>query len=477
MPNISPQQKVMSSHIEIGISKIPNIRDFTYESFDFYSRVILDPLYVEIDHSLEMMFKTAQVVLADRNSIREMYPITGNEVVTIRYKNSFDTSEIPEKIIHFRIFNFKESPNLNEDGAMVSNYLTLNLVEFPAFDFMIKNKVYLTFPWGGEEGDRNDLGNLSVSQMIESMLENVPNLLNWYDLEIDETLENDEELFNFFIPNWTPMKTIKYLSRFAADKDNENFRFFTFTTTHSTGEGIRPKLIFRSVYRYLDTKDRRVYSNVHSMNMGRKPIGADDEASEQLDDIPEDDYSPADYIRAKKLVFSDGSQLAFSRLSGKTVASFDYIEDNHYQAFDFENFLENYSSQLSLNSSHSKKYGNQWSDFCSTPFTNKSQIKNLYLNNYNKLIMNSVKCHIHTHLNQLRYPGEVAYLYLPSENTDNGHLDMMFQGNWLTWSVKDIIRNDGSSLSEVRFLKDGFFIMSNDTDELYEYDFIGETEI
>lgn len=471
------QENIVNVNFEIGFSKIPDLGDFVYESFDFYASTLYDVVYVEIEQSLEMMFKTAKLIFTDRKALRELFPITGNEVITIRYKNALDSSKSDEKIIHFRIFNIEEVPKLDEQNSQNASYMNLNLVEFPAFDFLLKNTVYLSYPWGGNSKDKNNRGHASVSQIIEDMLKLVPNLENWYDIEIDPTLNSPDELFNFYIPNWTPMKTIKYLERFAVDEREKDFRYFTFTTFHSTGEGIRPKMIFRSVYNYLESKDSRLYSAVHSEAFGRKSFNEDTLAAETIDDIPDDNYAPADYIKSKKIIFGDGAQIAFSRVSGKTVVGFDYIEDNNYQAFDFEDFINNYKSQTSLHSVHSKKHGNQWSSFKTTPFTNINQVRNQFLNEYNKLSMQNVKCNIQTHVNQLRHPGEVAFLYMPSEYAENAFLDMMFQGRWITWSIKDIILSNGEGMSQVEFRKDGFFILTNNPEGLPEYNFIGDSDI
>ncbi len=440
MPDL--QTSVLNVFYEIGICKIPDLSAFVYEDVDFFAITLYDSYYIEIDQSLDMMFKTAKVVLPDRSGFRENYPLTGNEIITIRYRNSGDIGG-DEKIIHFRIFSVDEIPNIKEQTNKNSMLISLNLVEFPVFDFLMDNKVYLSYEWG----ENNINGSTSIEKIIEDTLNAVPNLLNWYDIEIDPTLKSQDDLFNFFVPNWTPMKVIKYLSKYAIKESNRNQGLYTFTTDHSTGEGIRPKLVFKSVYSYLEEDVARNYGSLHESVFGSDGDDVEGYAEEF-------EYAPTEYIKNKRIEFSDSSKQIFSRLSGSTVSTFSYINDNKYLAFNYSDFLSSYNSFLGTLGVHGVNYGNQWSDFSYSPLTNESQIKSLYVNKYSNKTMKSVSCTIQTHVNQLRKVGEKVELDLKS-NSETGKDEMMGK-SWLTWSIKDVILQSGEGSSQVIFYKDSF---------------------
>lgn len=464
------EQIVNNSNFSVGISTLPSLDQLKYEDMDFFGHVrVADVVHLEIEQSLDMMYKTGKLVITDRSALRENFPLTGNEVFTIEYTNALHDSSVPKKIVHFRVFDIQEIPNKTEQPSQNSTFLHLTLVEFPAYDFLVKNTIYLSYPWN----KRPSRGSRSVSNIITDVLEKVPNLVNWYDLEIDETVDDDENLFNFFVPHWTPMKTIKYLQRFAVSK-NDNHNLFTFTTEHSPGEGIRPKFVFKSVYDYLDTDIARVYSTTHPGIERRRPSIPDEEIEEELPDLP--DYSIEDYIHAKRFMYGQGGQIAFSRLSGKTIVEYDHELGNNYYGFTFNDHLSKYKSNLSLFSWHSQEHGNQWSKFETTPWCNENQIINNTKNEYNKLMIQSIGCKTHCHLNQLRKPGELAFLQFTSENILNGNIDLMYSGRWLTWSIKDIIYSFGDSASEVDFYKDGYTLVDSNNQNLTEIEMGGSVE-
>lgn len=464
-----PILDVINVNYEIGISHIPDLTQIDYENFDFYGRSSLDIIYIEIDQSLDMMFKTAKLVISDRKAFRENFPLTGNEVITIRYRNKGDTAGA-QKIIHFRIFSLDEIPNNKEQNAKNSNFLSFNLVEFPAFDFLLKNKVYLTYPWGADVTNR--LGNIPISTIVTDTLNLVPGIKNWYDLQIDNTLDSPEDLWNFYVPNWTPSKVLKYLTKYAIDKDNRNYGNFSFTTLSSYDEGIRPQFIYRSAYKYLEPSGYRTYSAVHTSTTNRPANPSSDPSSEELDGGFS--YAPADYVKSRKISFSDSSNILFSRLSGNTVATFDYLDDNRYFAFDYKSFKEKYKSFMGQFNVHPQSYGNQWSNFTPSHITNKSQLESLHTNNFEKRTLKSIKCNIQSHINQMRNPGEKAFIYLPSEIQENLHLDLMMSGFWITWSVKDIITQSGEGQSMVTFYKDTLSDLIINPNKLDEVEYIGE---
>jgi hypothetical protein len=200
------------SHVDFGIS-IVRMTDISQgiNSFNFFSSgtMLQNCIGFEVTDSLDSFFKTGKIILADSDGLNEIMPLTGQEVIAIRYKNLVSSVSSGEKIVYFRIFSIAETDNFMDQNAKSSSkFIVINLVEFPAFEMLTLSSVYKTYP--------NNMA--TVSTIVQDMLSSIPYIQSYYQLaNVLPTRGN----FRFWIPYWTPLKTLKYLQQYAMSQLNE----------------------------------------------------------------------------------------------------------------------------------------------------------------------------------------------------------------------------------------------------------------
>ena len=132
-----------------GVS-IVRLNDFSkgLDGLKFFTKdtMLGSQIGVEITDSLAQYFKVGKLIIHDQTQLAEYMPLTGNELVAIRYKNKANDENAGEKIVYFRIFDIQHMENTRFVNASPgSKYIILHLVEFPAFDLFTTSAIYKTF--------------------------------------------------------------------------------------------------------------------------------------------------------------------------------------------------------------------------------------------------------------------------------------------------------------------------------------------
>jgi hypothetical protein len=450
--NVSPFEAVNNCGYTVGIARVS---DFTssYSSTDFFEKTIGDTVIkFEIYESVDMYFKTAKMICHDRFASREYMPLTGNEIISIRYKNSIHPDGVPEKILHFFINDIREVKNPKE-WDRGSNLLQISLVEAPIHYFLSANSVYKSYSWDGGSKSAYPKRSKSIYDLMNDTINLIPNIRNWYEIDIEQTADTESDKINFFIPNWTPLKTLNYLRKFAVNKDGMPYYVCYIDPPKKFGN--KPTLVCKSIYTLMKTKEYHVFSSQFAQHTNRSPQGS----TEPVRDINEgqtDKYDITNTIRETRFNYFNRIKSSFGNLSGETFFTFDYINDNKYVGLDYDTFKNNYSG-LGQYSLHSMNYGNQWSRFRHHSFNEPKRLLSMKQNEYAyATIQSAISCQLDMTLNELRRPGQIADIVFKSPMKDT-NIDRMMSGKWLIWSQVDCLAGIGAAAaSYVICVKDGF---------------------
>jgi hypothetical protein len=437
----NPFDSVLRAAYAVYITRLKSFKDQTYS--DLSDKIYLETVMkIEIQDSMDMYFRTAKVWFSDRYSIREIMPLTGNEIITIKYKNLMQPSATNEKVIHFQIQSISEVPNLQEYNKG-SNITLMNLVEAPAFSFLTNNCVYKTYPWDTK---------MKVSDLVNDCLLSVPGLRNWYDIDIEETSNAEGAKFNFYNPNWTPMKTINYLKKFAISQ-KDDFPYYTFFIEPPKTKSGKPTINFKPVYKYMTSKASHKVSSHFQQEVYRTPEG--EKNAPVRDFSKENDYDIFNTMQSRQFDYFHRAKTAFAQLSGETFFTFDYVNDNKYFGMDYATFKATYRG-LGQKQLHSMNYGNQWASQRPHSFTDNLRLLNMKRNEmaYNT-IHSGIACTAEMVVNNHRNVGHLADMLFKTSLNQKSGVDYMMSGLWLIWGQVDEMR-DGGARSKVLMVKDGF---------------------
>lgn len=435
----------------VGIIRLNNF-DQDYESIDFFStRLEGQTNYIAIYDNLDSYFRTAELILEDRYSLREFMPLTGNEIVSIKYKNLHHDPSTPEKIYHFFIVNVQDEQNTTEPNRG-SNFIKLILVEAPIYYFLTTNSIYKTYKWdGGSKSSAPKKAKSIYSLLIDTLL-CVPNIEKWYNIEVEETGNSEDDKINFYIPNWTPYKTLNYLRKFAINKDN--FPYYIFNVKPPEKLGKKPTIVLKSIYSYMLEKGAHQFVN-HFANQSHRPSTSTNEPVRDF--TAEQDFFDMTNIYFKRYItYFNRIKTSFAKLSGETFFTFDYINGNKYLAYEFDDFRNKYKG-LGNYFLHQMKYGNQWAKFRPHSFTEPKRIISMKLNEFAyETIHSSIGGMFYMPINSNRFVGQLADILFKNPVPDI-NIDLMLSGKWLIWGQIDYMTNTGSNGWSVVFcLKDGF---------------------
>lgn len=446
------------SRVDFGVS-LRRMDDISkgIDAFDFFGKDSMLPNCIgfEITDSLDSFFKTGKIVLADETALNELIPLTGNEVIGIRYKNLVSNVDSGEKICYFRIFSISESDNfMNANAKSSSKFIVLNLVEFPAFEMLGLAAVYKTYP--------NNTA--KISNIIFDMFSNIPYITKYY--QVKKVLPT-KGYMNFWIPHWTPIKTLSYLQQYAVSELNEPMyvlriqqdQMDTRSNSHK-----KQSLNFTSVYNLLQNAAVRTYSTIKSEQKYRNTNVNNSTGKSKPSAEDDKNNSPQDVILAKSIISSDAS-MSYAGLNGFTLIARNEKGTKSFP-ITYKEFTKTYKSLGNhgvFPTEYNKVWGNQWSKYTNTHLNpDNEDLIEAYQNNLfsRRTMLGAEKATIYCYVNELRKPGEKAHLILPSGDPDK-IVDFMRSGAYLTWSVTDRVMASGEGVSEIKVVRDSYYIIDN----------------
>lgn len=469
--NNNPQTKVREVSYEVGITRLPNgsWENLSYEDMygtgrsgtespKFFEWQLTPQVYQIIVHdSLDMYFRTGQILLHDTNAMREFFPLTGNELISVKYKNLYvpnaNGAGAVEKIYHFSIVGVKEieMPGTRRKGTRM---IALSLVEAPAYQLFTNNCIYKTFSWDGGNANTAPKKAHTISELINTTLKINPMVSRFYEIDVEDTLDTELDKINFYIPNWTIMKTLNYLRLFATNK--ENFPYFVVNIDPPKAESQKPTIRVRSIYSYMKSEKYHFFTNVQADALYRdsvdsKTTGKSYEEQEDENNV----YEIMNTILNFGFDYFDRTQTAFAGLSGETFATFDYFADNLYVGYDYNRFKQGYSGLGNYNI-HEVNYGNQWGAFRPHSFNEPNRLISMKRNEFAKSTIHSgMKAYVSSYVNNFRRVGDMCDFVFDNAMRNDYPTDQMMSVRWLLWDQTDKIAA-GQAISECTFVRDGF---------------------
>ena len=444
----------------VSIVRQPSV-ETDHEDIDYFAGdVTQNVIQIEVRESIDQFYRTGKVVLADKTMLRETLPLTGNEIVSVMYKNRLHAgiSNVKDKIVHFKVFHVDEFEDMaDRSNAPGSSYIVLHLVEWPAFDFL-STIVYQTFKTSHapEEGTR-------ASTLVENLLKGINGFEKHYNIDVDASQEG-LNITNFWIPRWTITKSIQYLNQFMINQNGNPYYFFGIRS-NPDGVGHKPTAMYSSVFSFLDTPHFRVYSTSKPDTLYNKIAasnlsGRDENAATAIPKPEEDkNYHPLDYIDGKNIQYGNSNRLFQKSLIGRTVLNYDYREGNRHHAMDYRYFMKDYRYLgLTVPSPQDQNFGNQWKTYETVPYNNE-QMTDGYLRN--KMVRGAFKESFMTArcpVNESRILSEKASVLLPSSEKTRS-IDYQMSGRWMTYAITDIINTNGYATSDVTFARDSFWLV------------------
>lgn len=454
IPGNNLQSLVNGTIFVVGIVRVPNFHLVDYQTIDYFQTILTNVISIKITHSIDSYFRTCEMIISNRSLFRYNTPLTGNEIISIKYKNALYTndSNIEYKNIHFRILKVKEIDNPQEASSNPgSSFISLQLVEFPAFDYFAYNDIYYT------QG-----GNLPVSQIVKNLLNSIPTLQKHYELQIGDSPTN--YLMNYWSPSWTMIKNLNYLKQFLISKESNPY--WVFNIISGKKDRMKPIIRFNSIYDFLNHKAGRTYSSVHS-EVYFRPTNTDSGVNFSGTDGSKDfSYEPLEVIDNKEIEWGDAMKF-LNGFNGRTFVVNDSKKGCRYIPTNLDNYYKNNVKAIGRFGTTPEvvKFGNNWSSLSHLPYDNQDMVDAYIKNRMAKAIFKQMFLTVKTAVNQTREVGEKSNVILPlplrkQEQKD----DDMMGGNWLTWQIDDYIVANGTSFSKVTFCRDSFWMM-NDKDK------------
>jgi hypothetical protein len=283
----------------------------------------------------------------------------------------------------------------------------------------------------------------------------------FYEIDVEDTIDAEIDKINFYIPNWTVMKTLNYLRMFATNK--ENFPYFVCHIDPPRAESQKPTIRVRSIYSYMKSTNYHFFTNVQAETLYRKSIDGRTEGTpyEQQED-QDNRYEIMNTMLEFGFDYFDRTQTAFGGLSGETFATFDYFADNIYVGYDYNRFKQGYSGLGNFNV-HEVNYGNQWSKFRPHSFNEPNRLIAMKRNDFAKATLQSgMKSYVSTYVNNFRRVGDMCDFVFDNAMRNDYPVDQMMSARWLLWDQTDKI-GAGDAISQCTFVRDGFETILADT--------------
>ena len=427
---------IFECNIKAYISSGPYIESVDLKQI--FNLPVNEVISADLRSSIDGMYRYGSITIRDDVGFREYTSLTGNEIVTIVYSNKMISSDRPEKIIHFNIYDMHEStPSDDTNRKYTNKFITLHLMEAPFF--LSYNRKPWSKAYGKDNGDGTST-NVSIDEIIKSHL--LDDLKITEDMaELDFSKMSTE--MHWSIPYWKPQQTLQYLLQFAKDIDGHgNVKLFTKTDIDKQ----KTILKLSSISNLFKTEQSTVYPviDVHAITSGLLPAGMTSRKSaNQIFDYKFESYDVVSLV---------------SGLSGGYMYNHDYRDGKYFvHTDDYRASIasEKYFGQFGL-------WSDKISDWQSTSHSLgdiSPELAKTYLNN--KVIQQKyqLKCHIRTPVNHDRNVGDKVYLTFPSGAylvNESATVDEQMSGEWIIKEITDQI-SGGRGTSEVVLIKDSFY--------------------
>jgi len=435
----------------------PSFNEFEADSFFSQEKFLGKVISMEIHESVNSMYRYGFIKFEDNVGLRERLPMTGNEIVTLLYKNKLTGTEgsFPfYKIVHFNIFNIEEDqmrPNSSKEERFQRKAFTFHLIEAPFYLKYNGQKIMRTF---GKDLGTGKIIAPTIDNIFETFLRDSIKL-NEDFIEYDfHKMTND--VFRVSCPFWKPQKFFKYILDYARDEnDFGNVKFFTSSNLFS---GLT-KVNLKSMLGMFKTPNNDI---VHSFSLvDKSPF--DESVNIPVKGITQRNINQIFYY---KFLTYDLSSLTIG-LAGGTQFNYQYDGSVGYHII-----CDNYEQSLDRN----PQFGNFaiWDKQISNEFSVGHYIGSVspsvarnYLNNRITDHNFQIRCEALCPVNEWVQVGDAMGIQFMSANPNifDGQanvIDEQMSGGWLIEEIIDSYQN-GKAIRKMILVKDSFFdIYSSD---------------
>jgi hypothetical protein len=193
------------------------VSDITIEKFGGKDKMSLMPQFVEIAvyQSLFEPSVTAEVAINDQIGLFTNYPLTGEELITVTYKqNSVSSAALTiEKTLQFIIKNIR---NITVSDRARSTLFVMDLVS----PFFLQNTRKYVSHW------YNDLIEKAASNLFDEYIAEDTQIL--YNIYKPFNTEETIKVRDLIVPNLRPYQGIQWLAKQAIAKDPTNYFLYLF---------------------------------------------------------------------------------------------------------------------------------------------------------------------------------------------------------------------------------------------------------
>lgn len=394
----------------------------------------------EVHDSFDMAFRVGNLYIRFTEDFQKKIQFTGNDFFVINYASTFEINKTlsPTKNIVFRVVGISEEVPAEVENAnekYKSQLMCIKLAESPFFDLLVSNYYGATFPWNDDPNLEND-GYAGISEFLQIYIQS---LLDKHSLDLNLNIETTDDTLditkkiNFYSPNWTPLKTINFLKRFASSLVG-GYSYYNLNCNSNTINIVSIDSLYNSK---INTAATTTYMSRDYLNNSNAKLTINN-------------YS--NLILHHNYNWYNGNDIAFNGFGGQTNFIKGFKGNHNFIAFDFKQYKKEEAPKDPY-WLYSQKHGDQWSDIRYSPYDKPHLIKNLNRFNYSRKLYNSVEVNVVSYLSSLRNIGDISRMFIPSSK---GIIDANFNDNLILWSIVDKVGLGKNAISKLTFKKNSF---------------------
>jgi hypothetical protein len=441
------------------INRGPFLTDLDTDNIFSETNKLGSPIAMEINSSINGFYRYGTLLIYDEKGVRESFPITCNEIISIMYKNDFrDPFESLPNVIHFNIFDMEEvvaDATQYNSKRFTGKLLKFHLVEAPFF--LKYNEKSWKVSFG--KSDTYDLPKSSkpsinnngmfVHDIFYKHFKDHLNLIS--DDPKKDMIEVDfdkmKTKIHLITPSWKTQKILTYLLDFTKDEnDYGNVKCFPTTNIETS----RPIVHLKSLNKMFS--DDKNVPTAFVLTNGSVIDGSINELGiKSLNTILSHRFLMYD-LSALPSGFSGGSLLNYDYTTGEYFTHYDtYTESNKKKGNSYFSNFGLWSDNISNYETKQFYVGSQHKD-SATSYLNNKVIKNKY----------QLRCEIVTYIDEALQVGDKIIATFPSgmsimSGEKQEHLfDEHMTDEWIVEEITDKVEN-GKGMRKMICIKDSLF--------------------
>jgi hypothetical protein len=417
------------------------------------------PIMLEINSSINGFYRYGSLLVYDEQGLRESFPITCNEIISIMYKSDFrDTSSSLPNVIHFNIFDMEEvvaDEKQYNSKRFAGKLLKLHLVEAPFFLKYNEKSWKVSFgksdtyklPKSSKPSVENN--GMLIHDIFYKHFKDHLNLIT-DDVKKDLVEVDFEKMstkLHFITPSWKTQKLLTYLLEFAKDEnDYGNVKCYPTTNLQTS----RPVVHLKSLNKMF--ADPLNIPTVFTLTNSSLIEGQIDQVGvKSLNTVLHHKFLMYD-LSSLPSGFSGGSLLNYDYASGEYFTHYDtYTESNKKKGNSYFSNFGLWSDSISNFETKQFYVGRQHKDVA-TSYLNNKIIKNKY----------QLRCEMITYIDERLQVGDKILVTFPSgmsmmAGEEQKHLfDEHMTDEWIIEEITDKVEN-GLGMRKMICVKDSLF--------------------